>query len=76
MIFHFRIVMRWLCFIAFFLFFAARPLYSAQEGFVNLDSARQSTIEACGPNDEAIVKLWLRLRRHEKVQWTFAVQSR
>jgi hypothetical protein len=23
---------------------------------VNLDSARQSTIEACGPNDEAIVK--------------------
>ncbi len=31
-------------------------LYRAQEGFVNLDSARQSTIEACGPNDEAIVK--------------------
>ena len=23
---------------------------------MNLDSARQSTIEACGPNDEAIVK--------------------
>ncbi len=31
-------------------------IYRAQEGFVNLDSARQSTIEACGPNDEAIVK--------------------
>ncbi len=31
-------------------------LYRAEEGFVNLDSARQSTIEACGPNDEAIVK--------------------
>ncbi len=30
--------------------------YRAQEGFVNLDSARQSTIEARGPNDEAIVK--------------------
>ncbi len=32
------------------------PLYCAQEGFVNLDPARQSTIEACGPNGEAIVK--------------------
>ncbi len=31
-------------------------IYRAQEGFVNLDSARQSTIEARGPNDEAIVK--------------------
>ncbi len=35
---------------------AQYDLYRAQEGFVNLDSARQSTIEACGPNDEAIVK--------------------
>ncbi len=33
-----------------------KKLYRAQEGFVNLDSARQSTIEACSPNDEAIVK--------------------
>ncbi len=33
-----------------------KNIYRAQEGFVNLDSARQSTIEARGPNDEAIVK--------------------
>ncbi len=36
--------------------FFSQQLYRAQEGFVNLDSARQSTIEACAPNDEAIVK--------------------
>ena len=42
--------------IAFSTLCAFADLYRAPSGFVNLDSARQSTIEACGPNDEAIVK--------------------
>ena len=53
-----------------------QPLYCARSNCVNLDSAKQGQIKALRSDRRSPSPKWEGLRRHEKVQWTFAVQSR